>query len=84
MKLPLSARKLTRRAIGLGAARPITPTELHALVAREEVIVVGVGIISAGALDPRLPGIQRAASLLSLRSALADVPRQQAIVLHCG
>lgn len=84
MRLPLSARKLTRRAMGLGAARPLTATELHTLASHEEVIVVGVGIVSAGPLDPRLPGPQRAASLLSLRRTLADVPRQQAIVLHCG
>ncbi len=84
MKLPASVRNLTRRAIGLGAARPLTATALHALARDEDVIVVGVGIVSAGPLDPRLPGEQRAASLLSLRSVVADVPRQQAIVLHCG
>lgn len=84
MKLPGIARRLTRRAIGLGAAHPITPAELHALAAAEPVVVIGVGIVTAGALDSRLPGQQRAESLLSLRSAVADIGRQQAIVLHCG
>jgi hypothetical protein len=84
VKLPLAARKLTRRAIGLGGAQSITPDELHTLARDEAVIVVGVGIVKAGPLDPRLPGQHRAASLLSLKSAVADVPRQQAIVLHCG
>lgn len=84
MKLPLVARKLTRRAIGVGKARSITPEELHALARDEDVIVIGVGIVTAGPLDSRLPGTQRAASLLSLKSVVADVPRQQAIALHCG
>lgn len=84
MKLPLSARKLTRRAIGLGNARSITPDELHTLARDEDVIVIGVGIALSGPLDPRLPGRQRAASLLSLKGVVADLPRQQAIALHCG
>jgi hypothetical protein len=84
VKLPFAARKLTRRAIGVGNARAITPEELHALAREEDVIVIGVGIFTPGPLDPRLPGTQRAASLLSLKGVVADVPRQQAIALHCG
>lgn len=84
MKLPHAARKLTRRAIGVGSSRAITPDELHTLAREEDVIVIGVGIFMPGSIDPRLPGSQRAASLLSLRSVVADVPRQQAIALHCG
>lgn len=84
MKLPLAARRLIGRAIGLGAARPLTANALHALAIDEDVIVIGVGIVSPGPLDPRLPGQQRAASLLSLSRVVANVPRQHAIVLHCG
>lgn len=84
MRLPRSARELTRRAIGLGDARPITATELQAIARVEDVLVVGVGMFSAGSIDPRLPGEQRAASLRSLGNVVGDVPRQHAIVLHCG
>jgi hypothetical protein len=48
------------------------------------VIVIGVGVVKPGTTDPRLPGEQRVASLLTLSTAVADVPRQRAIVLHCG
>lgn len=81
MKLPTSVRSLTRRALGLGAARSISAMELDAL---EQVVVIGVGVVSAGTRDRRLPGEQRVASLLTLRKVVADLPRQQPIVLHCG
>jgi hypothetical protein len=81
VKLPAGARRLAQRAIGLSRARPITPNAVRDL---EDVLVVGVGVVSAGSTDARLPGEQRAASLGSLARVLADVPRQRAIVLHCG
>jgi len=84
MKLPAGARRLARASIGIGRARSITPTALHDLAAREAVVVIGVGIVGSGAIDPRLPGQQRAASLRSLAGVVADLPRQRAIVLHCG
>ena len=68
----------------MGKAPAIAPMELQALAAREPVVVVGVGVISAGAIDPGLPGDQRTASLRSLADVVADVPRERAIVLHCG
>jgi len=84
VKIPAVARRLTRRTLGMSRARAITPEALHDLAAREPVIVVGVGMVRAGSTDPCLPGEQRVASLLSLQTVLADVPRQRAIVLHCG
>jgi hypothetical protein len=65
----------------MSRARSITPEALHDL---EDVIVIGVGVVKPGTTDPRLPGEQRVASLLTLSTAVADVPRQRAIVLHCG
>ncbi|HEY5923758.1 MAG TPA: hypothetical protein VIV11_18880, partial [Kofleriaceae bacterium] len=84
VKLPAAARGFTRRAIGVGAAQPIAPAALAELASREPVIVIGVGMVGAGALDPRLPGEHRVASLVSLADAVADLPKQRAIVLHCG
>lgn len=84
MKLSARTRRLARRTIGLGGAASITPEALHALAAREPVVVVGVGVTGPGARDPRLPGEQRTASLFSLAQVVADVPRERAIVLHCG
>lgn len=84
MKVPAFARKLARRSIGVRRARAISPAELRDLAGREHVVVIGVGIVRAGATDARLPGDQRVASLLSLAAVVADVPRQHAIVLHCG
>jgi hypothetical protein len=84
MKLPSFARDLTRKTIGSGSAPSITPEELHELAEHEPVVVIGVGIVRAGTTDTRLPGTQRVASLLSLSSVVADLPRQHAIALHCG
>lgn len=84
MKLPAAARRLTRRTIGMGRASAISPEALHALAASEAVLVIGVGVVRPGTSDPRLPGEQRVASLRSLASVVAEVPRQRAIVLHCG
>lgn len=84
MKLPGRIRQLTRTALGLRKSEAITPAELQTLVSREEVIVVSVGIMSNGAADERLPGVQRSASLGNLAAVLADVPKHRAIVTHCG
>lgn len=84
MRLPASVRRLARRSLGMGRVAAIAPEALHALAAREPVIVVGVGVVGPGVLDPRLPGDQRTASLFSLATVLADVPRAHPIVLHCG
>jgi hypothetical protein len=84
VKLPGVARKLARRTMGMARAQPITPAALHALAAREPILVIGVGVLRAGTADPRLPGEQRAASLGSLASVIADVPRSHPIILHCG
>lgn len=84
MKLPAVARKLTRKSIGAGRARAISPEALHELASREDVVVIGVGMLRAGTSDPRLPGEQRVASLLTLARTVEDVPRQRAIALHCG
>lgn len=84
MKLPAIARDLTRRSLGMGKARSITPTDLQQLASVERVVVIGVGLLRAGATDPRLPGEQRVASLLTLAKVVEDLPRQQAIAMHCG
>ncbi len=84
MKLPATARRLTRRSIGMSRAQAITPEALHDLSGREHVLVIGVGMLRAGSQDPRLPGEQRTASLITLASVIEDVPRSRAIVLHCG
>lgn len=84
MKLSAGARRFTRKSIGLGGARAISPSALEELAHREAVVVIGVGILRAGATDPRLPGEQRVASLLTLARTVKDLPRQRAIVLHCG
>lgn len=84
MKLPAVARQLTRRSMGMGKAPPITPADLQQLASVERVIVIGVGLLRAGATDPRLPGEQRVASLLTLAKVVEDLPREQAIALHCG
>jgi hypothetical protein len=84
VKIPTIARELTRKSIGLGKSKSVTPEDLRDLAAREPVVVIGVGMVRAGSTDPRLPGTQRVASLLTLSSVVADVPRQHAIVLHCG
>jgi hypothetical protein len=84
IKLPSAVRGLTRRAIGMATATSISPGALRELSARESVVVIGVGIVRPGATDPRLPGSQRVASLLNLESVVGDLPKQQAIVLHCG
>ena len=84
MKIPASLRRLTRRSLGIGRAEPIAPDALHALARREPVVVIAVGIVAPGATDPRLPGEQRTASLRTLAAAVADLPRERAIVLHCG
>ena len=84
MKLPARARSLARRSLGMGRAEAIAPEALLELVAREPVVVISVGMVTDGALDPRLPGVQRVASLRTLARAVADLPRERAIVLHCG
>lgn len=84
MKLPGRLRQLARTAIGLRKSEPITPSELQALAAREEVVVLSVGMMSNGPVDERLPGVQRSASLSNLATVLADVPKHRAIVTHCG
>ncbi len=84
MKLPPVVRGLTRRAIGIGTATSISPEDLRELAAQEPVVVVGVGIVREGVTDPRLPGRQRVASLLNLETVVGDLPKQQAIVLHCA
>jgi hypothetical protein len=84
MKLSAGARRFTRKSIGLGRARSISPDALEELARRETVVVIGVGIVRAGTTDPRLPGEQRIASLLTLARTVEDLPRQRAIVLHCG
>ena len=68
----------------MGKAPAMAPMELQALAVREPVVVVAVGVISAGAIDPGLPGEQRTASLRTLVDVVSDVPRERAIVLHCG
>jgi hypothetical protein len=68
----------------MGRAQSISPDALRELARTEPVVVIGVGMLAPGPLDPRLPGDQRSASLLSLASIVADLPRQQAIALHCG
>lgn len=68
----------------MGKALSIAPQELRTLAARESVVVIGVGVVSPGAIDPGLPGEQRTASLMTLARVVADVPRERAIVLHCG
>lgn len=84
IKLPPAARHVMRRSIGLAGAKTISPRALHELATHENILVIAVGMVRPGTLDPRLPGEQRTASLLSLASTVADVPRQRAIVLHCG
>jgi hypothetical protein len=84
MKIPARLRQLTRRTLGMGAAESLDPEGLHELAAREPVIVVGIGLVRPGAIDARLPGEQRTASLVNLSSVLADVPKDRPIVLHCG
>ena len=61
IKLPAAARRLTRRSIGMSRAQPIAPEALHDLAQREEVLVIGVGLVRPGTQDPRLPGEQRVA-----------------------
>ena len=84
MKLPTAVRQVTRTMIGVRAAEPIGPAQLQALARREDVVVVAVGMLAAGHIHAALPGEQRAASLASLATVLADVPHDRAIVLHCG
>jgi hypothetical protein len=81
MKLPANVRRLTRVTMGMGRAEPIAPAALHAL---DNPLVIGVGMVRAGSRDPRLPGEQRVASLLTVANVVADVPRSRPIVLHCG
>jgi hypothetical protein len=84
MKLPSRLRQLTRTAIGLRRSESITPEELQALVTREDVLVLSVGMLSNGGIDDRLPGEQRGASLTNLAAAVENVPKTRAVVTHCG
>jgi hypothetical protein len=83
VKLPAGVRRLTRRSIGVGRARSISPEALDELARSEDVVVIGVGIVRPGTIDPRLPGEQRVASLMTLARIVQDLPRQRAIALHC-
>jgi hypothetical protein len=84
MKLPSRLRQLTRTAIGLRKSEGISPEELQALVTRENVLVLSVGMLSNGGIDDRLPGEQRGASLTNLAVAVEGVPKTRAVVTHCG
>ena len=84
MKLPAAVRQLTRTAIGLRKSEGISPEELQALAARENVLVLSVGMVSNGGIDERLPGEQRAASLTNLAASVANEPKDRLIVTHCG
>lgn len=84
MKLPGRLRQLTRTAIGLRESEAISPAALQASAAREDVLVLSVGMVSNGAIDGRLPGEQRGASLTNLARVVAGVPRERLIVTHCG
>jgi hypothetical protein len=84
LKVPPTARQLTRRLLGMGKAPSISPLELAAMVRTESVVVVAVGIARDGRIDPQLPGEQRVASLGTLAQVVADVPRDRPIVVHCG
>ncbi len=84
LKVPPTARQLTRRLLGMGKAPSISPLELAALVKTEPGVVVAVGIARDGRIGPALPGEQRVASLGTLAQVVADVPRERPIVVHCG
>jgi len=84
MKFPSRMRQLTRRAIGLGKSTSISPEELQTLAAREDVLVLSVGMVRDGAIDDRLPGEQRGVSLTNLVSMVEAVPKDRPIVTHCG
>ena len=84
MKLPAAIRQLTRTAIGLRKSEGISPEELQALAARENVLVLSVGMLSKGGIDDRLPGEQRAVTLANLAASVANEPRDRPIVTHCG
>lgn len=84
MKLPGRIRQLTRTAIGLRKSEALSPAELRAAAAREDVLVLSVGMVSNGSIDERLPGEQRGASLTNLTSVVAGIPRERLIVTHCG
>lgn len=84
MKFPNRLRKLARTAIGLRRSEAITPEDLHVLAAREDVLVLSVGILSNGPIDARLPGEQRGVSLVNLAAAVTAVPKDRSIVTHCG
>lgn len=84
MKVPPTARQLTRRLLGMGKAPSISPPELAVLARAEPVVIVAVGLVRSGVVDAQLPGEQRVASLGTLARVVADVPRDRPIVLHCG
>ncbi len=84
LKLPTRVRQITRATIGLRGAASIDPEALQTLAGSQRVLLLGIGNVSAGATDPRLPGEQRAASLFGLAAAVADVPKDRVIVTHCG
>jgi predicted dinucleotide-utilizing enzyme len=84
MKLPSSVRKITRLGLGLRKSEGISPTELQALAAREDVLVLSVGMLSNGGIDERLPGEQRTTSLANLAATVAGVSKARSIVTHCG
>lgn len=84
LKLPSRVRQLTRATIGLRGAESIDPEALQTLAASQPVLLIGIGNMTAGVTDPRLPGEQRTASLLGLAAAVADIPKDRVIVTHCG
>ncbi len=84
MKLPSRIRQLTRTAFGLRGSESIAPADLHAFATREDVLVLAIGNLSAGALDDRLPGEQRGTSLANLAASVANVPKDRLIVTYCG
>jgi hypothetical protein len=84
MKIPPAARQLTRSLLGMGKTPSIAPRELEALARAEPVVVVAVGVVRPGTIDPHLPGEQRVASLATLARVVSDVSHARPIILHCG
>jgi hypothetical protein len=79
MKFPRPVALFIRRLLGTGEAPGIDVRALRDLAAREPVLVVAMG-----SRDPSLPGEQVDATPSSLESVVRSVPRDRAIVTHCG
>ena len=84
MKFHPRIRQLTRNAIGLGKSESISPEDLHALAARENVLVLSIGHYFMPSIDPRLPGEQRAVMLRDLAATVDGVPKDRPIITTCG